>query len=553
MKKLKYLSVIIVLMLAAGCAENFLDQKNLYQKSDESYYKTPADIAEALTGAYAALAIDAGNNHPFIVAELMSDDRFGGGGNNDDGFHSTDAFTLVDNDYYSSLFASAWPGILRTNLIIKRFDQAEFTDETEQNKALGETYFLRAFFYFRLAKFFGPVPLKTEPVPENLPRATPEEMYGQIAQDLKTAIDLLPAVKYQNIPASELGHATKWAAEALMARMFLFYTGYYGKTEIELPDGGKVTKTDVIAWLEDCINNSGHDLLPDFRNLWPYSKVQNYPFVSKNSLQWADEKGDNYETVFAIKYSLNGGWNAPQKLSYSNQHVLYSGLRGQSHVPFGQGWGAGPVNPQLWDSFEDGDVRKLGSILNVNEPIEEEGNMHEDYTWNGDNNMHETGLWNKKYLPVYDTVPGKTTIAGIFFIEYGTPNDMQLWNMQDDILIRFADILLMAAELGAPNAQQYFDKVRARAGLASKPVTIENIMAERRHELAFEGLRWFDLLRWGIAKEAIEKANGVAVKNVGSDAVYEVSYPEETGGFLPIPQTEITLSDGVLEPTPGWW
>jgi starch-binding outer membrane protein, SusD/RagB family len=386
MKNIKYLSVIIVMLLVSGCAENFLDQKNLYQKSDESYYKTPEDIDEALTGAYASLALDAGNNNPILVAELMSDDRFGGGGNNDDGFHSTDAFTLVDNDYYSGLFGSAWPGILRTNLILKRFDQAEYADETRRSQALGETYFLRAFFYFRLAQFFGPVPLKTEPVPENLPRATPEEMYGQIAQDLKNAIEFLPSVKFQSIPVTRLGHATKWAAEAMMARVFLFYTGYYNKSEIDLPDGGKVTKADVIAWLEDCINNSGHDLLPDFRNLWPYSKVDSYPLVAKNGLKWAEEKGANYETVFAIKYSLNGGWNAPNKLSYSNQQVLYNGLRGQSHVPFGQGWGAGPVNPQLWESFENGDIRKLGSILNVNEAIEEEGNMSVNYKWNGDNN-----------------------------------------------------------------------------------------------------------------------------------------------------------------------
>jgi hypothetical protein len=552
MNNIKYLSVIIVMFLVAGCAEDFLDQKNLYQKSDESYYQTPEDIDEALTGAYAALALDAGNNNPILVAELMSDDRFPGGGNNDDGFHSTGLFTLLNEDYYSSLFASGWPGILRTNLILKRFDQAEYADETRKNQALGEAHFLRAFFYFRLSQFFGPVPLKTEPTPENLPRATPEEMYGQIALDLKKAIEIMPSTSIQNIPANRLGHATKWAAQGMMARVFLFYTGYYGKTEIDLPDGSKVTKNDVIAWLDDCIANSGHDLIPDFRNLWPYSKVQNYPLVANNGLNWMDEKGDNIETVFSIKYSLNGGWNAPQKLSYSNQNVLYSGLRQQSHVPFGQGWGAGPVNPQLWDSFEDGDIRKVGSILNVNEPNPDEGAIVDNYVWGADNQVYETGYWGKKYLPVYDSVPDANRIASIFYIEYGTPDDMQLWNMQDDILLRFADILLMAAELGGPKAQEYFDRVRTRAGLVSKPVSLENIKLERRHELAFEGLRYFDLLRWGIAKEAIEKANGTKVFNQGTEDVYEVFYPEETGGFLPIPGTEIRLSEGVLEQTPGW-
>lgn len=61
----------------------------------------------------------------------------------------------------------------------------------------------------------------------------------------------------------------KWAAEALMARVFLFYTGYYDKEALPLPDGGSITKQQATDWLVDCIENSGHDLVSDFRNLWP--------------------------------------------------------------------------------------------------------------------------------------------------------------------------------------------------------------------------------------------------------------------------------------------
>jgi starch-binding outer membrane protein, SusD/RagB family len=132
---------------------------------------------------------------------------------------------------------------------------------------------------------------------------------------------------------------------------------------------------------------------------------------------------------------------------------------------------------------------------------------------------------------------------------------MQLWNMQDDILIRFADILLMAAELGGPNAASYFNRVHERAGL--DPIgspTLDDIKLERRLELAFEGLRYFDLLRWGVteAETAIEAANGLTVQFIGEPGEYETDFRVETGGFLPIPQTEITLSEGILEQTPGW-
>ncbi len=555
MKKLIFFPYILIafLFIALSCDESFLDTKNLYQKSDESYYKTPEDIEEALAGAYAAVPLDAGNNNPFIVSELMSDDCFGGGGSNDDGFHSTDGYTLVTPDYYSELFGRNWQGILRVNLIIKRFDQAKYTDEQAKNQALGEAHFLRAYFYFRLSQFFGPVPLKLEPAPSNLPRATAEEMYGQIASDLKKAIEIMPVKRYQDIPVSRLGHVTKWAAEALMARVFLFYTGYYEKTELPLAQGGSVTKNQVIEWIDDCIQHSGHDLLPDFRNNWLYSSVQRYPYTKNNGLSWAGETGGNYETIWAIKYSPYGGWNPPsgQELSYSNQHSLYVGLRQQSYIPFGQGWGGGTVNPQLWESFETGDIRREGSILNVNVPNPDEGNIPQNFIWGSDNQMHETGYWQKKYMPIYDSI-GKD-IKSVYFIQYGSPDNMQLWNMQDDVLIRFADVLLMGAELGSANAAEYFNRVRTRAGL--EPIaspTLEDIKRERRHELAFEGLRHFDLLRWHDAEQAHSLVKDIPVKNVGIDELYNDTYRPETGGFLPIPKTEITLSEGVLTQTPGW-
>jgi hypothetical protein len=390
-------------------------------------------------------------------------------------------------------------------------------------------------------------------------------MYGQIALDLKIAIDSMPSTRYENIDETRDGHATKWAAEALMARVFLFYTGYYNKTEITLPDGSTVTKNQVVTWLEDCINNSGHGLLTDFRNNWAYSFVNvRYPYAANNGLEWENtpEGKGSKETVFAVKYSTFGGWSPPDtKTNYSNQHVLYVGLRQQEYIPFGQGWGGGPVNPQLWESFDPNDIRREGSILNVNSSNPDEGTIPEKFVWGSDNQMHETGYWQKKYMPVYDSIkdnPATATveanrIVSIFYNEFFNPDNMQQWNMQDDILIRFSDVLLMAAELGSSNAADYFNQVHTRAGLdAIGNPSLDDIKLERRHELAFEGLRYFDLLRWHGAEAAFATATNIPVKNVGVDEIYTVTFPAETGGFLPIPETEITLSNGVLEQTPGW-
>jgi len=140
----------------------------------------------------------------------------------------------------------------------------------------------------------------------------------------------------------------------------------------------------------------------------------------------------------------------------------------------------------------------------------------------------------------------------MFYLLYGGNDDFQVWNMADQILIRYADVLLMAAELECPNAQLYFDEVRIRAKLSPKPVSLENIKEERRHELALEGVRYFDLLRWHDVESAFAKVVDVDVFNGGLPEKYNATYRPETGGFLPIPKSQISLSAGVLEQNPGW-
>src|SRR5690606_23468313 len=128
------------------------------------------------------------------------------------------------------------------------FSSAE--DETAyKNNMLGEMYFMRAFLLFRGAKFFGGMPLIMETAtPRDLPRSTFSETFGQIAADLKKAIELLPRINPAAIPHEEFGHANHWIAQAYLARVYLFYTGYMTNIEgqatsdIALPEGGTITK-----------------------------------------------------------------------------------------------------------------------------------------------------------------------------------------------------------------------------------------------------------------------------------------------------------------------
>ena len=121
-------------------------------------------------------------------------------------------------------------------------------------------------------------------------------------------------------------------------------------------------------------------------------------------------------------------------------------------------------------------------------------------------------------------------------------------------VIRFSDVLLMAAELGSGNAQAYLDRVRARVGLPSVPATPENIFKERRLELSLEGIRYFDVIRKGMAY-ASQELTVVGVRGPryeGDQQIFDHTFNPSTRGFLPIPQTEIDLSGGLFVQNPGY-
>ncbi len=548
-----YIIVIAALMLA-GCSESFLDTEPLTKKVDANFYQTPEDASLALTAAYAVLPGVTPSQTFYLTAELMSDDRFAGGGVNDIATLATDAFKMSEESQYESAWSAYYQGIFRANMLIQKLDQVEWESEDQKGDIAGQVYFLRGLFYSDMARMFGQVPLIVETAPLNIPKTSPDSIWAQVASDLKKAIEYFPSVNANNIPNENFGRATKWSAEALMARAWLFYTGYYQKAEMPLAEGGSITKDQVITWIDDCVANSGHKLMPEFRNLWPYSHSKDYKYKVDNNLSWYGEEGANKETVYAIPFSNLADWAT--SIYYSSQYNLYQGIRLQTLVPFGQGWGMGTVNPQLWESWDDSDIRKRGSICDVNDANEgiygyDSEKKVVGYVWGSDKQMHETGYWSKKYMPINE-VNSTGTVINISNGLYGTQNNFQLNNTQDMVIIRYADILLMGAELGGPNAQSYLDQVRSRVGLPSVPATLENIKAERRYELAFEGVRYHDILRWHDAESLFNNSQGIPCFNEGLPATYSASFRPETGGFLPIPNSQILLSNGVLTQNPGW-
>ncbi|SFE64883.1 RagB/SusD family nutrient uptake outer membrane protein [Thermophagus xiamenensis] len=567
MKKIIYISFLGLLLL--GC-EDFLDQEPLTQKTSANWPQTEEDVKQMMAGIYTTMnnAQRFADKSYFFVCEIASDDKLGGGGVNDTKAQSYETFQYSDPEMLDHAWEQAYEGIYRANYALENLDKLaeEVIDQTMKNQYKGEALFLRAWFHYQLATLFGEVPLKISTEAGNLPKASAATLYGQMALDLKTAIDIMPKLSYDQI---EAGRVTRWAAEALMGRIFLFYTGFYNQESIDLPDGGKVTKQDVIGWLEDCYENSGHSLVNDFHELWPYTNsatiddyeyIQNYMAETGKSLSYANENGRNPETVFALKFSFFSDWGV--KRGYSNQYQLYFALRGlqslENTYPFAGGWGQGNSVPKSlvdqWIADEPNDPRFGASIMNIEEEVIPLG--YQRGAWDF---VLESNYWGKKYNGVTARGSDGELKHDYTVVLYGNNNNNQLSHNDDLVFIRFADVLLMLSEL--KEDAFYMNEVRARAGLPPVSYSLENLQKERRYEFAFEGLRWNDMRRWGddYTKQALELQNGVPVYNFGQPDTHSALHPDgysarydATKGFFPIPQKQIDLSEGLLEQNDGY-
>jgi starch-binding outer membrane protein, SusD/RagB family len=531
MKNLKLYIPIIALLALVACKKSFLDTEDVTTATEQNFYKTPSDAFKALVGIYDGLqrAGSSGSGLSVVATEVMSDDAFGGTGNADGfGYQLMDEFDKLRSPSDQDMFADNWKvyynSVYRANMLLQYIDQVDWKGSENLRKVYeSEAKFLRAYLYFDMVRFWGNIPLITKPTTENVAQASPDSVYRLIAEDLKFAATNLPSTSYGAQDPSTRGRVTKWAAESLLGRVFLYYTGYYNKTDLV----GVVNKTQVLAYVEDVISNGGFSLVPKFANLWPAASVNNY----------AGE--DNPETIFSIKYTYTSDWNGNVD---GNGWMVMFGIRVQSIYPYGMGWGGGTVNPKLWNAYDANDTRRNATIISI---------AGEGLDFQNKKDQREyTGYYWKKYTPMADSA-GKSLaekMGGVSFM---------ISQFQDMVAIRYSDVLLMAAELGSPNAQKYFDDVRKRAfgaNFVQIPVTQAAIMNERRLEFAGEGIRYWDLLRQGINTAASTIAESVTLQNGGVNTTKTISASKitETKGLAQIPNSQITLSNGVLKQNAGW-
>lgn len=540
MNKFK-LNIIVVFAVSLGllssCSESFLDSESKTTVTGENFYRTVADAEMALVGCYDGFQRTSSNGNLafYVASEVLSDNCFGGTGNSDDRkYQALDRFDISQWPSENNLFNGTWTdyyaGIFRCNNLLMRLDGIDFSNNPTARKRIeGETRFLRAILYFDLVRLFERVPLLTEPSAANIPQSEPAETYKLIAEDLKFASENIPADAYPKAKASENdGRVTPYAAKAMLARVYLFYTGYYKADDLG------VTKSEVLAGLENVINSGEYGLVESYKSLWPAASY--IPNAKDNTLDKSGYAGmGNKETVFAQKFNNTSDYNGNID---GNRWLVMMGMRNTNWSPYGKGWGACTVNPKLVNAYAATDQRRTASVIDiVAEGISKAFDLKDSREY--------TGYSNKKYTPT--ALPDGTS-------DTGGSNDFQMSQDQDFVVIRYADVLLMAAELGSVNAQSYYDSVHKRAGLTAKPVSLANILEERRLEFAFEGLRYWDLLRQGldVAASTIAQTQKVKSGAVDDEVVITAENIKKTRGFMQIPNTQITLSNGVLTQNAGW-
>jgi hypothetical protein len=509
-----------------ACTKSFLELEPKTGLVEDNFYKTENDAFLALVGVYDALTVQ---NWQFIptMSDIFSDDAFSGGADAKDmsQWHEIELSQMTDaNNSASDLWNRCYTAIYRANLYLEKEGGITWDNASNQKRFSAEAKFIRGYIYYDLARHYGWVPIINSVLPSiddyrSATQNTPEEVYTQAAKDLLAALPDLPAV----VPSTEIGRITKYAAEALIARIYLFHTGI--KTAIpELGLAGAwsdgtttIDKAYVQTALDDIIINGGYTLVPNYADLF----------------DWAHQNSS--ESILEFQYSEKakssdwGGWGINGNFS-----VIFYGMR--NPAGFGGVWDAGwslaTITWSLVNEYEPGDPRKDVTVFNADA---ESGTYLKAF--------ENSGYFNKKWMP-------RTAYRGTA----GDPSHNYPANFID---IRLADVLLMASEMyltdNPGKAKDYLNLVRTRAlgaSAALNSVSIENIMHERRVELAGEGSRKWDLLRMGLeyAKTRIDASFNVPSSAPNKQDFQGRSFDPQTYGMFPIPGAEIrNCNTGVLK------
>lgn len=475
---------LISSFLMLTCSDDFVDVDSQDQNS-ENFFNSAADYQNALIAAYDPLQSTYLN---VMLGEIASDNTLAGGESAIDvpGIQEIDDMIHTPvNQQLRDIWSWMYNGVNRTNFIMEFKDKTDFPGK---NGVIAQTRFLRAYYYFELVKWFGDVPLAVDTRIQfgdqfDIPRTPAAEVYAQIEEDLIFAADNLPNVQ------ADIGRVTKGAALSLLGKVYLYQNKF----------------DQAAAALEQVINSGVYQLLTDY------------------STMFENDNENNIESVFEVQYTdVEGAGFDCLQCSEGNVAVGFNGIRNYSGPVFESGFSFNVPTQEVVDEFEAGDIRLETAILDIDAWAEDTGAT---FTIG----FEHTGYYNRKYIARQGDL---------------NTGDQNLTNPNNYRAIRYADVLLMAAEAlnrGGINDNQaliYLNQVRNRAQLAdldfSGAALTDAIYHERRVELVGEGHHFFDLVRTGRAASEID------------------GFVTGKHELFPIPLIEIQLAGNQWDQNPGY-
>lgn len=488
--KFKFLFIALAMIITTvSCTKDFLEVAPKGTDLEANYYKNESQAFAGLVAVYDIMNKNSGGFDNIVtMMNAGSDDHYAGGGGATDGaaIQGFSNFTLSSTTISASFWNDHYQGIFRANFLLTKLpaipmDAALIARYTAECKAL------RAHYYFNLVRMFKNIPLITVPLQtaefNTVLQATPAAVYTQIEKDLTEAIAVLPAT----VSSAEAGRFTKGAARALLGKVYLYD-----------PAGDKKSLAAIelaaVNGTPGATSQYGYKLLTNYKDLWTVDNK----FNTESILEVA-------HTNASSAYWGNWGGGAAE----GNIINIMCGPRnytkiGSAAPDLPSGWSFNVFTQGFYDVIKT-DPRFAATVLDMKAL-----SAANQASYIG--GYQDTGYFLNKFIPRKADV---TTGTGEPVLNY----------RQNSYVIRLADSYLMEAEaLGGTGAraQALLDAVRARVGLASTPVSLAVIKTERRLELAGEGHRFFDLVRWGDAAAALASRGFKAGKN----EVFPIPYKE---------------------------
>lgn len=577
---MKYkLSLLLIIVLAIySCSDDFLDSKPQGKLSDE-ILGTPDAVDALCTSAYSALAGPEGSDLAFlspttnwIYGDVRAETAYKGGGGITDvwEFHAFETFTgvyatngLLDRKWYH-LYIS----IQRANAAIRRLNKVSEDDVPLKNIRLGEMRFLRAHYFFELSRLFNKIPYFDENIETkdyiNISNTefTRDQILEKIASEMKAAAALLPSSQ------PEAGRVNKYAALAYEAKVTLYRAYKQNPQNNQVTDIDQTLLGEVVT-LCDQVAAGGYSLLSDFQQL---AEVEY-------------EHGS--ESVFGVEYSIEDGTTLG-RINWSN---LVCTPRG----PVYGGDGFFQPSQNLVNSFKttdggipDFDNYNSGNIIKATDGFLYKIDPRLDFT------VGRLGVPWKNYTRNYDERWSREPATYGYFsckkfvVGPGSPYMVEGWPWGASSLnwqiIRYADVLLWKAEalieLGRQDEalplinqirnrakqSKYVKKLNSTTNAANyvideykpginctwtKEFAQKALRFERKLEFAMEGERFFDLVRWGVAAQALNDyfAKEKLVRTYIKD---ETKFTAGKDEYFPIPQAQINFSGGLYQQNPGY-